>query len=103
MDLLIRIKRLVLEDKLYFTQKATDEMARDGLTNRNVKEALLNAPAVRKKLRSANPASGKREILYVIVGLTYDGIPVYTKGKISNLGGREVFYVLISSKRSSAN
>ena len=100
MDILIRIKRLVIEDKLYFTQKAADEMDRDGLKNWIVKEAILNAPAIAKKLRSKNPITGVREYLYVIVGLTYDGIPVYTKGKISNLGGREVFYVLISSKRS---
>ena len=102
MDVFIRIKRLVIENKIYFTQKAADEMAADGLLNSEVREAILNAPAIKKKIKSTKPRDEKREILYLIIGLTFDGIPVYTKGRISKMGGREVFYVLISSKRSSA-
>jgi len=45
--------------------------------------------------------SGRSETLYVIKGLTYDGLAVYTQGKIATAEGREVFYVLISSKRST--
>ena len=64
-------------------------------------EAIINAPAITKTLRSRNPRSGRRETLYVIKGLTYDGLTVYTKGKMATFEGREVFYVLISSKRST--
>ncbi len=64
-------------------------------------EAILNAPAVTKTLRSHNPVTGKRELLYVIKGLTFDGLAIYTKGKILKYAEQEVFYVLISSKRST--
>jgi hypothetical protein len=37
----------------------------------------------------------------VIKGLTYDALTVYTKGKLATFEGREVFYVLISSKQST--
>jgi len=37
----------------------------------------------------------------VIKGLTFDGIDVYTKGKLLVQQGTDVFYVLISSKRST--
>jgi len=37
----------------------------------------------------------------VIKGLTFDGVDVYTKGKILNTETGDVFYVLISSKRST--
>jgi hypothetical protein len=37
----------------------------------------------------------------LIKGLTYDGLAIYTKGKIATFEGREEFYVLISSKRST--
>jgi len=75
-------------------------MARDDLDEDMVAEAILNAPAIAKRLRSTNPRTGQAEHLYVILGVTFDGIVVYTKGKILKTGGREVFYVLISSKKS---
>jgi len=37
----------------------------------------------------------------VIKGLTFDGVAVYTKGKILRQEGVDVFYVLISSKKST--
>jgi hypothetical protein len=37
----------------------------------------------------------------VIKGLTYDGLDIYTKGKIMNREGVDVFYVLVSSKRNT--
>lgn len=101
MDVLIRIKRLVLAQRVIFTAKAESEMYADGLTHELVFEAIINAPAVTKTLRSRNPRSRRRETLYVIKGLTYDGLTVYTKGKIATFERREVFYVLISSKRST--
>lgn len=101
MDPLIRIKRLIISGKIIFTEKAEDEMIRDDLTLEMISEAILNAPAITKTLRSRNPISGQRETLYVIKGLTFDGLVIYTKGKILAYQNREVFYVLISSKRST--
>ena len=76
-------------------------MARDALTPELVYEAILNAPAIFKVLRSRNPKEQRSERLYVIKGLTFDGVDVYAKGKILKKEGVEVFYVLISSKRST--
>ena len=67
-DALVRIKRLVLAQRVIFTAKAEGEMYTDGLTHELVFEAIINAPAVTKALRSRNPGSGRREILYVIKG-----------------------------------
>ena len=100
MDALVRIKRLVLAQRVIFTAKAESEMYADGLTHEMVFEAIVNAPTIMKTLRSRNRRSGRRETLYVIKGLTYDGAAIYTKGKIATFAGQEVFYVLISSKRS---
>jgi hypothetical protein len=52
-------------------------------------------------VRSRKPETGKREMLYVIKGLTYDGLLIYTKGKFKTIGDQEFFYVFISSKRST--
>ena len=101
MDVLIRIKRLVIARRVLFTEKAEDEMTADALTPELIYEAILNAPAITKVLRSRNPTSGKREMLYVIKGLTFDGLAIYTKGKILKQEQQEVFYVLISAKRST--
>jgi len=76
-------------------------MARDSLTPELVYEAILNAPAIFKVQRSRNPKAQKVETLYVIKGLTFDGLDIYTKGKILKKKGVDVFYVLISSKRST--
>jgi hypothetical protein len=100
-DVLIRIKRLVLAQRVIFTAKAEAEMYAAGLTHELVFEAIINAPALTKTLRSRNPRSGRSKTLYVIRGLTYDGMVIYTKGKIASAAGREVFYVLISSRRST--
>jgi len=101
MDIFIRIKRLVISRRVLFTEKAELEMARDALTPELVYEAILNAPAIFKVLRSRNPKTKKAERLYVIKGLTFDGIEIYTKGKILKKEEVDVFYVLISSKRST--
>jgi hypothetical protein len=101
MDIFIRIKRLVISRHVLFTEKADVEMARDSLTPEMVYEAILNAPAIFKVLRSSNPRTRKREKLYVIKGLTFDGLEIYTKGKILKKEGVDVFYVLVSSKRST--
>jgi hypothetical protein len=100
MDNLVRIKRLVLQRKILFTKKAEIEMDIDSLDVDMVCEAIINAPAISKTIRSVNPVTGKKEHLFVILGLTYQDLPVYTKGKILTQGNQEIFYVLISSKRS---
>lgn len=101
MDPLIKIKRLVLARKVLFTEKAEAEMAADHLTRDIVYESIWNAPAINKTLRSLNPISGHRETLYVIKGLTFDGLAIYTKGKILKCEQEEIFYVFISSKKST--
>ncbi|MFC1451786.1 hypothetical protein ACFLSJ_00405 [Verrucomicrobiota bacterium] len=101
MDTLVRIKRLVIARHVLFTQKAEGEMAAESLTPELVYESILNAPSIFKALRSRNPQTKKTERLYVIKGLTFDGLGIYTKGKILTKEGVDVFYVLISSKRST--
>ncbi len=76
-------------------------MAVEPLTPELVYESILNAPSTFKVLRSRNPRTRKMEKLYVIKGLTYDGLDVCTKGKILTKEGVDIFYVLISSKRST--
>ena len=101
MDILVKIKRLVVSHRVLFTEKAEIEMAKDALTPELVYEAILNAPAIFKVLRSRNPKAGRSERLYVIKGLTFDGVDIYTKGKILKEQGVDIFYVLISSKKST--
>ena len=66
MDVLIRIKRLVIRDQVIFTRKAELEIERDHLTRVLVFEAILNAPAIAKTIRSRNPITGEHESLYII-------------------------------------
>jgi len=99
MSALTRIKELVFADRVIFTKKAELEIERDGLTHELVKQAILNAPAINKTIRSRSPNRTQRETLYVIAGITYAGIIIYTKGKILKKGSKEYYYVIISSKR----
>ena len=101
MDTLVRIKRLVIARQVLFTLKAEGEMSAESLTPELVYESILNAPSIFKVLRSRNPNTNEVEKLYVIKGLTFDGLDIYTKGKILTKKGVDVFYVLISSKRST--
>jgi hypothetical protein len=101
MDLLARIKELVMDGHIRFTLKAQLEMDSDYLTPEHVCEAVMNAPAITKTVRSKNPQTGVSEKLYVIKGFTLAGLFVYTKGKIDKLKGHEIFYVFISSKSST--
>jgi len=97
---LVVIKRLCQSGRVVFTAKAEAEMFRDGLRRADVIEAVLNADSIAKRLRSHNPMTGRRETLYVIDSTTWDGRPVYTKGKLAPRREPASFYVLISSKRS---
>ena len=100
MSTLIRIKRLVYKGKVAFSVKAVTEMRRENLDPDLVIEAILNAPTIAKKIRSTDPLTGKREYLYIVIGQSYSGLVIYTKGKIRKENGEETLYLLISSKRS---
>jgi hypothetical protein len=98
-DVLVRIKRLVVAGRVAFTGKAEAERLRDGLSVEDVLESIVNANAIKKVLRSRSPRRwAPSERLYIIESPTFDGTWVYTKGTIRRTGGAEVFYVLISSK-----
>ena len=100
-NILKRIKRCIIQGQVRFTFKAELEMLADELSRVDVLEAILSAPGISKVLKSARgSASGAGERLYVILGFTYDGVLVYTKGKLQRESGQEVFYILISSKRA---
>ena len=90
-----KIKRLILEGRVKFTLKAEMELD-ECLERRDVYEAILSADEIYKVLNSTNPHTGKKEKLYIIMGLTYDDVLIYTKGKIAD----NRLYILISSKRA---
>lgn len=102
MDILNRIKRLVTRGKYRLTIKAEAELALDGLTPDDAIESILNAEAIKKTLRSLATAQHRGgEKLYVIESFNYGGTLIYTKGKITQEAGEEIFYVFISSKRAT--
>jgi hypothetical protein len=101
MDALVRIKRLIVRGDVRFTEKARTELESDGLEPEDALEAILSAPGIRKIIRSRSPGrASRRETLYIIVGVSFTGIPIYTKGVIRREGSRDVLYILVSSKRS---
>jgi hypothetical protein len=100
-DVLVRIKRAMIEGRYRFTEKAEIELEAGGLTERDVVEAILNAVAIYKTIRSRSPRRGRaRERLYVIQSTNLSGVVIYTKGKFQREDGQEIYYLLISSKRS---
>jgi hypothetical protein len=98
-DILIRIKRLVVARQVEFTMKAIQERLADHLSVEDVFESILNANAIKKTLR-ARSANRLRpgEHLHVIESPTYTGLWIYTKGTIRHHQGREVYYVFVSAK-----
>ena len=101
MDVLVRIKRLVVRGAVRFTEKARMELDADGLEPEDALEAILSAPGIKKTLRSRSTRRlTRRETLYVIVGVSFRGVPIYTKGVIRKDQGHDVLYILVSSKRS---
>ena len=99
MDVLAQIKRLVIARHVEFTLKAEEERLRDALSVEDVLESVVNAVALKKTIRSRSPhREHTREKLYVIESPNFSGVGIYTKGTIRKKGGREVFYVFISSK-----
>ena len=104
MDVLLRIKRLVIQGQVRFTVKAKEDMKVCDLESIEVMEAIINATSIAKVLRSRSPnRSHATEKLYVIKGLSYQGTAIYTKSKIDQEEGREVFYILISAKLDRAS
>ena len=100
-DVLVRIKRAVLAGHYAFTEKASTELEKDGLTELDVVESILNAVAIYKRLRSTSPHRKRaREYLYVIQSTNLAGLPIYTKGKLDSEAGVETYYFLVSSKRA---
>jgi hypothetical protein len=73
---------------------------RDELTEEEVAESILNAAAIYKVLSSTSRWRRGREKLYVIYSTTWEGLPVYTKGKLVREHGVDTFYFLISAKHS---
>ena len=83
MDVLVRIKRLVIARRVEFTMKATEERLRDGLSVEDVLESIVNANAIKKVLRSRSVRRVKaREHLYVIESPTFTGTWVYHEGNV---------------------
>jgi len=100
-DVLIRIKRAVLEGRYAFSEKARMEMEVDNLTELDVAESILNAVAIYKTLRSRSPSRKQsREQLYVIQSTNLEGLMIYTKGKLVREADTELYYFLISSKKA---
>ena len=101
-NVLVRIKRAVIAGHFAFSAKARDEMEADRLTELDIAEAILNAVAIFKTIRSSSPyraTDGER--LYIIQSTNLEGLSIYTKGKLVQEAGVETYYFLISSKRST--
>jgi hypothetical protein len=101
MDILIRIKKCALSNRLRLTNKARDEMETCGLDVDDIRESLLNAVAIYKTVRSKNPGTGQREYLHIIQSPNLSGIAIYTKGKLVPERAIDTYYLLVSSKRST--
>lgn len=57
MEVLLRIKRLVLQGRVRFTEKARDEMETNELDSAEVIESIVNAQTIDKILRSHSERS----------------------------------------------
>lgn len=100
-EVLVKIKRFVLAGHYEFSEKASLEMEADGIGESDVVESILTAVTIYKTIRSKSPLRGQpKEHLYVIQSTNLDGLFIYTKGKFAQRAGDDVYYFLISSKRS---
>lgn len=90
-----------MSGRFQFSKKAVLEMDADGLTEFDIAESILNAVAIHKKIRSRSPYRARAtEYLYVIQSTNLDGVFIYTKGKFLRADGAEIFYFMISARRS---
>ena len=58
MDVLVRIKRLVIARQVEFTLKAEEERLRDALSVEDILESVVNTVAIKKTIRSRSPHCG---------------------------------------------
>jgi hypothetical protein len=100
MDILVRIKRCALANRIRLTEKARGELELDDLIPDDIRESLMNAKAIYKTVRSTNSRTRRKEYLHIIRSPNLTGILIYTKGKICTEEGEDVYYLLVSSKRS---
>jgi hypothetical protein len=102
LDILNKIKRLLVRGQYEITLKAQTELDADGLRPQDAIEAILNAHLIKKTIRSRSRHRAQAgEKLYVIEGSNFTGTYIYTKGAIKRQAGEEIFYLLISSKIST--
>jgi hypothetical protein len=95
-DVLTRIKRLVIARQVEFTMKAEVERLRDSLTVEDILESVVNANAIKKVLRSrAGGRAHRRERLYVIESPNFSGTWIYTKGTIRRKVRRKCSILLL--------
>lgn len=98
-EILKRIKRAVLAGHFKVTDKADVEIERDGLTYTDVQESIYQAVRIHKTIRSTSAFTiRQREYLHIIISPNFDGTLIYTKGKLVNRSGIDVFYVFVSAK-----
>ena len=97
MDILLRIKSLIVRRQYRFTVKTADEMELDDLNEEDVLESILGAIRISKTLRST-VRQGER--LYVIESRSYQGKLIYSKGTIRREEGQDIYYIFVSAKRS---
>lgn len=84
-----------------FTLKAQEELFLDDLIEEEVYESLMNAKDVRWKRSRSKYRQESRERIYIISAPTFHGIRIYTKGVFRTKDDGLMFYVLVSSKRST--
>lgn len=100
MDILVRIKQLVLRGRVEWTSSAVVQMMQDNLLQEEVLESIMNAQFVRVKRTRSKSRTRRTEKVYIIESFSYSNILIYTKGTFRRRGHEEVFYILISAKRS---
>ncbi len=100
MNALPTIKRLIIQGRYAFTEKALLEIDREHLTQDLVLESILNAQFVRTKLSTSPYRKHRRERVFIIESFTYGGMLLYTKGVLKKDSEGYKFYLLISSKKS---
>lgn len=100
-DVLVRIKRAMLEGRYAFSEKARLEMKADCLIELDVIESILNAVAIYKKIHSRSPfRQHAKEYLYIIQSPNLEGLVIYSKGKFVLEAGVETYYFFVSAKRA---
>src|SRR5437870_10499833 len=91
---LVRIQELMRRGEYEFSVKARLEMQAEVIGERDVVQSILNAASIYKSVRSTSPRRRRRrEYLHIIVSPDSTGTMLYTKGKITNNGSREIYYL----------